>query len=80
MIIYVDKNGKEIKRVEGSTYTYVDKNGKEIKRVGGSTYTYVDNSGKVIKVEASKASKNSVEKTAKPKKVVLLKKETKNKK
>ena len=35
MIIYVDKNGKEIEKVERSTYTYVDKNTGKVLKVDG---------------------------------------------
>jgi len=59
---------------------YVDKSGKEIERVEETTYTYVDKNGNVIKGESSEASKKSDKKAAKPKKVVSLKKEAKDKK
>ena len=66
MIIYVDKNGKEIERVEGSTYTYVDKNTGKVLKVDGP--------------KASKKSEPKAAKPAKSKKVVSLKKEAKDKK
>lgn len=69
MIIYVDKNGKEIERVERGTCTYVDKNGKVIKVDGP----------KVSKKSEPKADKPAAAKPAKTKKVVKLKKEAKDK-
>tara|TARA_R100001460_G_scaffold25291_2_gene50874 strand:- start:1343 stop:1570 length:228 start_codon:yes stop_codon:yes gene_type:complete len=75
MIIYVDKNGKEIERVEGSTYTYVDKSGKVIKVDGPKA-------SKKSEPKAAKpaAAKPAAAKPAKTKKVVKLKREAKDKK
>ena len=69
MIIYVDKNGKEIERVERGTCTYVDKNGKVIKVDGPQA----------SKKSEPKADKPVAAKPAKTKKVVKLKKEAKDK-
>ena len=70
MIIYVDKNGKEIERVEGPTYIYVDKSGKVIKVDGP----------KASKKSEPKANKPAAAKPANTKKVVKLKREAKDKK